>query len=198
MFLLEGEAELELFVAVVHKVLEYDRGGDYQRADDERRYVVEEEIADSKEEHRNDDSERIGLYNDYQAEYGGYDGHSENHEAVRNEREQDAVGGGDSLSAFEFKYGRKRVAEHGRRYNERKEHMPVIGDIHFCEEHRNEALCDVEHKAEYAELDADAAHDVSHSGVVVVALLDYVNSAEQLRNKVAVHDTSRNITCNNK
>lgn len=114
-FLLEGEAELELFVAVVHKVLEYDRGGDYQRADDERRYVVEEEIADSKEEHRNDDSERIGLYNDYQAEYGGYDGHSENHEAVRNEREQDAVGGGDSLSAFEFKYGRKRVAEHGRR-----------------------------------------------------------------------------------
>ena len=41
-FLLEGEAELELLVAVVHKVLEYDRGGDYQRADDERRYVVEE------------------------------------------------------------------------------------------------------------------------------------------------------------
>ena len=47
-FLLEGEAELELFVAVVHKVLEYDRGGDYQRADDERRYVVKKKLQTAK------------------------------------------------------------------------------------------------------------------------------------------------------
>ena len=91
MLLVEGEADFEFLVAVVHEVLEDDRGGDNQRADDKRCDVVEEEIADGKDEHRDNNSERIGLDYDYQAEYGSYDSHSENHEAVRNQREQNAV-----------------------------------------------------------------------------------------------------------
>ena len=46
MLLVEGEADFEFLVAVVHEVLEDDRGGDNQRADDKRCDVVEEEIAD--------------------------------------------------------------------------------------------------------------------------------------------------------
>jgi len=101
MLLVEGEADFEFLVAVVHEVLEDDRGGDNQRADDERHGVMKEEIADCKDEHRDNNSERIGLDYDYQAEYGGYYSHSEHYEAVRNQREQNAVGCGDRLAAHE-------------------------------------------------------------------------------------------------
>jgi hypothetical protein len=195
MLLVEGEADFEFLVAVVHEVLEDDRGGDNQRADDERHGVMKEEIADCKDEHRDNNSERIGLDYDYQAEYGGYYSHSEHYEAVRNQREQNAVGCGDRLAALEFEYGRERVTEHGRRYNERKEHIFEVGDIELCKKYRSEAFCDIKQEAEHAELDADAAHNIGHAGIVILALFDDIDSTEQLWNKVAVHDASRNITC---
>ena len=110
-------------------------------------------------------------------------------------REQNAVGCGDCLAALEFEYGRERVTEHGRRYNERKEHIFEVGDIELCKKYRSEAFCDIKQEAEHAELDADAAHNIGHAGIVILALFDDIDSAEQLWNKVAVHDASRNITC---
>ena len=87
------------------------------------------------------------------------------------------------------------MTEHGRRYNERKEHIFEVGDIELCKKYRSEAFCDIKQEAEHAELDADAAHNIGHAGIVILALFDDIDSAEQLWNKVAVHDASRNITC---
>ncbi len=152
---------------------------------------MEEKVANGKDECRKYNSERIRLDDNNKAEYGGYDCHSQYHKAVGDKSQKHTVRGGDSLASLELEQRRECMAEHRCYDNKGKEHIPEIRQEVLCEKNRNKTLAYVEQQAEYAELDADTAHNICHAGIVILAFFDDVNAAENLRDEVAVHYAAR-------